>query len=57
MDEIIGLKEGEAFPETILFTQPHNLRSTDHHHKIASSWAEIEHLLLPGSADKGVKFF
>lgn len=35
--------------ETIMFTQPHNLRSTDHHHKIMSSWAEIEQLLLPES--------
>jgi len=33
--------------ETIMFTQPHNINSTDHHHKKVSSWVEIERLLLP----------
>jgi 5'-nucleotidase len=40
--------------ETIIFTQPHNLNTTDHHHRIVSSWVEIEKLLLPGSAGKGI---
>jgi 5'-nucleotidase len=33
--------------ETIMFIQPHNINKTSHHHKIVSSWAEIEKLLLP----------
>jgi 5'(3')-deoxyribonucleotidase len=33
--------------ETIMFIQPHNKNKTDHHHKIVSSWAEIEKLLMP----------
>lgn len=33
--------------ETIIFSQPHNINSTDHHHKTVSSWSEIEKLLLP----------
>jgi len=38
--------------ETIMFRQPHNLKSNDHHHKTVSSWTEIEQLLLPGSGVK-----
>jgi 5'(3')-deoxyribonucleotidase len=38
--------------ETIMFRQPHNLRSTDHPHTIVSSWKEIEELLLPGPEGK-----
>jgi 5'-nucleotidase len=33
--------------ETVMFIQPHNINSTNHHHKTVSSWAEIEKLLLP----------
>jgi 5'-nucleotidase len=33
--------------ETMMFIQPHNLKVTDHHHKIVSTWAEIEKILLP----------
>lgn len=32
--------------ETIMFLQPHNVNSTDHHHTKVSSWADIEKLLL-----------
>ena len=28
--------------ETILYTQPHNMKGTDHRHKTVASWAEIE---------------
>ena len=37
--------------QTIIFKQPHNLNSKDHHHTIVSSRAEIEQLLLPGPSD------
>jgi 5'(3')-deoxyribonucleotidase len=33
--------------ETIMFIQPHNLKSTEHKHKTVSSWTEIEKILLP----------
>jgi len=33
--------------ETIIFNQPHNLKSTEHNHKTVSSWTEIEKILLP----------
>jgi 5'-nucleotidase len=32
--------------ETIMFIQPHNLKSINHRHKTVSSWQEIEKLLL-----------
>jgi 5'-nucleotidase len=32
--------------ETIIFTQPHNMNCTNHRHKTAASWREIEKLLL-----------
>jgi 5'(3')-deoxyribonucleotidase len=38
--------------ETIMFRQPHNLTSNDHHHRIVSSWTEIEQLLLKGPEGK-----
>ena len=32
--------------ETIIFTQPHNINSTNSRHKRVNSWPEIENLLL-----------
>jgi 5'-nucleotidase len=33
--------------ETIIFSQPHNIQSTEIRHKRVDSWKEIERLLLP----------
>ncbi len=32
--------------DTIMYIQPHNINSIDHHYKTASSWCEIEQILL-----------
>jgi 5'-nucleotidase len=32
--------------ETIMYIQPHNINNTSHHYKTASSWADIEQILL-----------
>jgi 5'-nucleotidase len=33
--------------ETLMFTQPHNMKITDHRHQRVNSWAEIEEVLIP----------
>ena len=33
--------------ETLMFTQPHNMKINDHRHLRVNSWAEIEEVLIP----------